>query len=328
MNRSKSIKTKFEACLYLTSGNQLNKTADRKPSYRKMLNSMNIYDRRTVLKGFAAWAVLAAVNVPWPGFGTGNKRRYRIGACDWSIGKQCDTGALELAGILGLDGVQVSLGTVQNGMHLRRKVVQQAYLEAVAAHGVKISSLAIGELNNVPYKSEPETEEWVRGSIYAAKALGCRVVLLAFFGKGDIRGDGAGIAEVIRRLKKVAPLAEKEDVILGIESWLSADELLAIIGEVGSSHVRVYYDVANATEMGYDIYHEMKQLGSEYICEVHAKENGALLGQGKIDFKKVRHALDGIGYGGWVVLEGGVPAGMDVNEAYLANTRFIRSVFG
>jgi len=291
------------------------------------MNNINVYTRRTLLKGLAALAGLAAVNIPWLTAAARNKRRYRIGACDWSIGKQSDVDALALANTLGLDGVQVSLGTVQNGMHLRRKDVQQTYLKAVAANGVEISSLAIGELNNVPYKSEPETEEWVRDSIHVAKAMECRVVLLAFFSKGDIKGDEAGIAEVIRRLKKVAPIAEQADVILGIESWLSADELLAIIDKIGSTHVRVYYDVANATEMGYDIYREMKQLGNKYICEVHAKENGALLGQGKIDFQKVRDTLDEIGYEGWVILEGGVPAGMDVKEAYLANTRYIRSIF-
>ena len=291
------------------------------------MNNNIVYDRRTILKGFAALAGLVAGYSPWLASVARNKRGYRIGACDWSIGKQSDVDALALAKTLGLDGVQVSLGTVQNGMHLRRKDVQQTYLEAVAAYGVEISSLAIGELNNVPYKSEPETEEWVRDSIHVAKAMGCRVVLLAFFSKGDLKGDEAGIAEVIRRLKKVAPIAEQADIILGIESWLSADELLAIIDKVGSTHVRVYYDVANATEMGYDIYSEMKQLGSEYICEVHAKENGALLGQGKIDFQKVHHTLVEIGYKEWVVLEGGVPPGMNVKEAYLANTRYIRSIF-
>lgn len=291
------------------------------------MSNNNVYTRRTLLKGIALLASLGAIRRSWAVFASQNTRGYRIGACDWSIGKQSDVNALALAKTLGLDGVQVSLGTVQNGMHLRHKDTQRTFRKAVATYGVEISSLAIGELNNVPYKSEPETEEWVRDSIYVAKAMGCRVVLLAFFGKGDLRGDEAGIAEVIRRLKKVAPVAEKEDIVLGIESWLSANDLLAIIGKVGSTHVRVYYDVANATEMGYDIYQELRILGSEYVCEVHAKENGALLGQGKIDFRKVRSTLDEIGYKGWVILEGGVPSGMDVKEAYFANTRYIRSIF-
>ncbi|MGK6351493.1 sugar phosphate isomerase/epimerase family protein [Parapedobacter sp. DT-150] len=285
------------------------------------------YSRRNILKGLAALAGLAAVHISWVPAMSSSKRRYQISACDWSIGKPCDTAALALAKTLGLDGVQVSLGTVQNDMHLRKKAVQDVYLQEAAAHGVTISSLAIGELNNVPYKSAPETEAWVSDSIDVARAMGCRVVLLAFFSKGDIKGDAAGIREVIKRLKKIVPKAEKEGVILGIESWLSAGELLAIIDEVGSKQVQVYYDVANASEMGYDIYEEMRQLGKKHICEVHAKENGVLLGQGKIDFVNVRNTLDEIGYDGWIVLEGGVPSGMDLKDAYLANTRYIRSVF-
>lgn len=290
------------------------------------MKNVSLYNRRSLLRCVAAIGVFAMGNVGLPVMSR-SKRGYRIGACDWSIGKQSDTAALVLGKTLGLDGVQVSLGTVANDMHLRNKAVQNTYLRMASTYGIQVSSLAIGELNNVPYKSEPETEEWVSDSIDVAKAMGCRVVLLAFFGKGDIKGDKAGIAEVVSRLKKVAPKAEKEDIILGIESWLSADELLAIIGEVGSKHVQVYYDVANASDMGYDIYQEMRCLGKEYICEVHAKENGMLLGQGKIDFVKVRNTLDEIGYDGWIVLEGGVPDGMDLTEAYLANTHYIRSVF-
>lgn len=265
--------------------------ACRKPQALKKMK-INVFKRRAVLKKLLTAAGVVAIGSLWrPGLSK-HKRKYRIGACDWSIGKQSDVSAFVLAKTLGLDGVQVSLGTVQNNMHLRKKAVRKAYLQAASTHGVAISSLAIGELNEVPYKSAPETAEWVDLSIDAAKAMGCRVVLLAFFGKGDLKGDKAGIAEVVKRLKNVAPKAERNDIILGIESWLSADELLAIIAEVGSTHVQVYYDVANATEMGYDIYKEMRQLGNRHICEVHAKENGALLGQGKVDFVNVRNTLD------------------------------------
>ena len=178
---------------------------------------------------------------------------------------------------LGLDGVMVSLGNVENHMHLRQKQIQQAYKEAAKKYAVKVSSLDIGELNNVPYKSAPETEEWVSDSIDVAKAMGCKVILLAFFSNGDLRGDDAGIRKIISRLKKVAPKAEKAGIILGIKSWLSADKHLEIIHAIGSENVRVYYDVCNSNDMGYNIYEEMTRLGKEYICEVHLKENRALL---------------------------------------------------
>ncbi len=256
-------------------------------------------------------------------------RRFRIGACDWSIGKMATPEAMVVAKEIGLDGVQVSLGTEKNNMHLRQPAVQQSYRQATDTTGVATASLAIGELNNIPYKSDPRTIEWVRDSVEVAAAMGCKVVLLAFFGNGDLNGDKAGTDEVVRRLKEVAPLAEKKGIILGIESWLSAAQNLDIVDRVGSKAVQVYYDVANSEKMGYDIYEEIRWLGKKgVICEFHAKENGYLLGRGKVDFKKVREAMDEIGYTGWIQIEGAVPEGGQMLPSYQANLKFLRGVLG
>lgn len=285
--------------------------------------------RRAVLRRAAVTAGALALGPRFaPLFAGAEKRRFRIGACDWSIGKLADAAALDVARQIGLDGVQVSLGTAANDMHLRQSAVQRLYTEATRRSGVAVASLAIGELNNVPYKSDPRTVAWVSDSLDAAQALGVRVVLLAFFGQGDLRGDAAGTEEVVRRLKAVAPKAEKAGVVLGLESWLSADEHLAILDRVGSPAVQVYYDVFNSTDRGYDIHKEIRQLGRKRICEFHAKENGKLLGQGKVDFQKVRESLDAIGYEGWVQIEGAVPPGGALLESYQANCRFLRGVLG
>ncbi len=255
-------------------------------------------------------------------------RAFKIGACDWSLGRMADPVAFEVAQAIGLEGVQVSLGTEKNNMSLRQPEVQQAYREAARRHGQEIASLAIGELNNIPFKSDPRTIDWVSGSVDAAKALGRQVVLIAFFYKGDLKGDKAGTDEVVRRFKEIAPKAEKAGVILGIESWLSAEEHMDIIDRVGSKAVQVYYDVANSEKMGYDIYKEIRWLGKKgVICEFHMKENAALLGQGRVDFRKVREAIDEIGYRGWMQIEGAQPQGTELVQAYTANRRFLREVF-
>ena len=255
------------------------------------------------------------------------RSRFRIGACDWSLGMRGRTDAFTVARQLGLDGVQVSMGSVDNDLQLRRPEVQRAYREASAATGVQIGGVALDVMNQVPYKSDPRTEQWVSDAVDVAHALGVRVILLAFFEKGDLRDDPNGQAEVIRRLKGVAPRAEKNGVVLGIESWLSAADLMRILDAVGSPGVRVYYDLANSTQMGYDILAEIRQLGRERICEFHAKENGSLLGQGRIDFPAVRKALDDIDYAGWLQIEGAVPKGAQIVESYEHNVRFMRTHF-
>src|SRR6188768_3381185 len=102
-----------------------------------------------------------------------------IGACDWSIGKSSDLGAFEVAKQIGLDGIQVNIGSEKNDLHLRQTSRQQAYLAESKKSKIKIASLAISELNNIPYKSDPRTEQWVEDSIDVAKALNVNVILLA-----------------------------------------------------------------------------------------------------------------------------------------------------
>ena len=280
--------------------------------------------RRELLRQAAAAVGLAATGAARL---PGQERRFRIGACDWSLGMRASTGALKVARQLGLDGVQVSMGSIDNDLHLRTAAVQQAYRQQAQATGVAIGGVALDIMNQVPYKSDPRTEQWVSDSIDVAAALGVRVVLLAFFEKGDLRNDSEGQAEVVRRLKQVAGRAEKRGIVLGIESWLSAPDHIRILDAVGSPHVQVYYDLANSTQMGYDVLAEIRLLGAKRICEFHAKENGYLLGQGRINFPAVRTAVDEIGYSGWLQIEGAVPKGQPLIESHTQNLKFLRAQF-
>jgi sugar phosphate isomerase/epimerase len=281
--------------------------------------------RRDALK--SSVGLLSLLNFgAYEAFAKDNKRRLKIGACDWSIGQMSKVEAIQVGKEIGLDGVQISLGTLENNMHLRQKKIQQEYKDSCKKYEMAIGGIAIGEMNNIPYKSDPRAEQWVSDSIDIAKKMDCKVVLLAFFSKGDLKNDVVGTRETIRRLKKVAPKAEDNGIILGIESWLSAEEHMQIIDAVGSPNVKVYYDVANSNHMGYNIYEEIRWLGKENICEFHAKENGFLLGKGKIDFPELQSAIDDIGYQGWIMIEGAVPENAEMYESYLKNNLYIRSI--
>ena len=250
---------------------------------------------------------------------------FKIGTCDWSIGKVSNPGSFAVAKQLGLDGVQVTIGTVAKGMHLTRPEVQKVFLEAAKASEVEIASLALVDLNYVPYKSDPRAEKWVADSIDVCKAMDVNVVILPCFLKGDLRGDHKGIDEVVRRLKKVTPRAEDAGVILGLESWLSAWETKAIMDRVGSPAVQMYYDVGNSHKQGYDIYEEIRWMGNENICEFHAKDYGFLFGKGKVNFPAVRLAMDDIGYRGWIQVEGAKPLGLV--KSYKADAEYLKSIF-
>ncbi len=250
-------------------------------------------------------------------------RGFKIGAPEWSL-RKTDPSCFEVAREIGLDGVQVNLGSVGDRMHLRQPAVQEAYLNAARQNGLQIASLALAELNNIPLKSDPRAALWLVDSLAVAQALGVKVILVAQFYHGELKGDKEGIDRTVGFLKEVAPRAEKVGVILGLENYLSAAENLDILQRVGSPAVQVYYDVGNSTDKGYDIYQEIRLL-KDRVCEFHAKDGNFMLGQGRIDFHKVRQAMDDIQYRGWIQIEAEAPHALV--EDYRADLKFLKGIF-
>jgi len=294
-----------------------------------MKNNIPLKTRRSFIQQLSLLTFFAGSSMNSLAGTVVKKRNFKIGACDWSLGKDADTGAFEIAKQIGLDGIMVSMGSEKNNLRLRDPLVQQEYLQYVKTTGIEISSIALGVFNDVPYKSDPRTEQWLWDSIEVARNLSAPLVLLAFFNNNDLRNDFKGKQEVIRRLKKVAPHAEKNGVILGIESYLSADEQIDIIDQVGSKNVKIYYDFCNVTDAGLDTVKEFKKLGKDRICELHMKENGFLLGEGANPWEAIGEAVKQTNYigNGWMQIEGAVPNGGAIVKSYQQNLKFLKNIF-
>jgi len=269
---------------------------------------------------------------------------YRIGACDWSLGMKVSADSFQFAKENGLDGIQYSFDEKGNGLDLRTRENRDKVRAIVKETGVAISSLGIGLLNKVPLATTDEADELVADCLdamikmkqeaaeiddreFAAK-VSPRIVLLAFFGKADLNGDEQRMQAVIHKLKRFAPIAEKHGFVLGIESLLSEADHRRIINEVGSPAVKVYYDTANSARMGYDIYGEIESLSAENICEIHIKQDAALLGEGDIDFDRIKSLLKKIDYQGWLIIEGSRPRGVSPAVATKQNAVFAQELFG
>jgi L-ribulose-5-phosphate 3-epimerase len=280
-------------------------------------------NRRTLLVRSAQAAAFAAVP-SWatPLLAAPQSRRFKIGACEWMLGKPHSPASLAVAKEIGLDGVQVDMGSVANDMHLRRPEMQKAYLEASKQTGVEIASLAEAAFWDAPLCSDPRAAKWLDESIDVCKALGVTITMPACF-ELDLN-DRPGSDRFVAVLKKVAPKAEKLGVTIGLENWLSAADHKRILERIGSPAVKVYYDVGNSTDKGRDVLKEIRELG-KLICQFHFKDGKHLLGQGRIDFKQVRKALDDIQYSGWLHLESAAPHGVVAD--YTTQLKFLRGLF-
>ena len=238
----------------------------------------------------------------------------KIGICDWTLGGACDPALISKAKEAHLDGIQVSVGLNPELVPLREKEVRRRYVELGKRKGIVFHSVAAGRLlNQIPLKSEPQSAVYVIDALEAAKALGSKNILMAFFGKGDLRFreaegelrnlsntsfssyqlDQTGVDRVVAALKQIVPRAEDLGVVMGLENTLTAKQNLEIIGRVGSKMLQVYYDVGNSWGNGYDVPGEILLLGNERICEIHLKDRKSrLLGApgGQVHFDQVAEA--------------------------------------
>ena len=280
---------------------------------------------RVMLAGFTSGAGFASSSSLWAQTSKHSGHRFMIGVCDWTAGKRADPAALTVAKRLGLDGIMPLMEYSQNGSPLLRPERQKQYRTMATELHMGIGGLSLGALSQVPYKSDPRAQKWVADSIEVSRGIGTQVVLVPFFGKAaDLKNDPKGTDVVIQRFKEIAPQAGKAGVVLGIESWLNADEHMAILDKVGSNAVQVYYDMGNSHKMGYDIYKEIRFLG-KHICQFHAKDYDGLFGKGTINFPEVRRAMDDINYSGWIHIEEGARPLSEEEVGY--NARYLRSVF-
>ncbi len=103
----------------------------------------------------------------------------------------------------------------------------------------------------------------------------------------------------------------------------SADQALAVIEAVASPFLGVYYDVGNADYQGFDPISEIEKLG-EHIVQIHVKEIGAEMGEGKLDFPAIFATIKSVGYDGYLVLE--TESGDDPAANALRNRDFVKKL--
>ena len=281
--------------------------------------------RKLTRRSFIELGVSATVAASvLPAFAAKSKVKFKVGVTDWNLKLEDKVESIALAKSLGFDGVQVSIGKVtEDKLPLSDPTLQKTFLDESKRVGLPIESLCLEMLHRNYLKSDPLGQRWVADCIPIAKAMGVRVVLLPFFGKGALETT-AEMDKVGDILKEVAPAAERSGVILGLEDTISARDNVRIMERSKSPAVLTYYDVGNSTKGGFNVVEEIRWLGGKRICEVHLKDNPHYLGDGTIDFKGVIDALADIGFDGWAQLETDCPVSVDADMR--RNLKFVREL--
>jgi L-ribulose-5-phosphate 3-epimerase len=261
-----------------------------------------------------------------------NPQPVRVGMTDWNLGQRGDISKIALAREIGLDGIQVSVQYPTDGKSptLRDAKTQAAYKRAALENGIQICSLAIGNpgKSRMPMHSSPAFAILLSEAVEIAYNIGTNNILLPILGDSHIdMTNQAQVDGFVAMMKEVARYAEKYEVVVGLEDWISAQDNIKILDAIGSDWVAVYYDAHNIVSRVPDIYVEPKLLGKR-ISQIHVKNANELLKTpgGKMDWPRMSKEFYDIGYRGWYVLETGSPP-KDIVADTRANIEYVKQTF-
>jgi L-ribulose-5-phosphate 3-epimerase len=279
---------------------------------------MNGTRRTWLLRAAGAGVVLPAA---WAA-----KSKLKIGVTDWNLRMTGKPEAVALAASLGFQGIEVSLGRKVAGdkLPLADTSLQQQYREAFAKAGIGPSATCLDVLHVNYLKNDPLGKRWVSDGIGITKSLGAPVMLLPFFGKGALETKEEKDA-LVETLKPLAEEARKAGVILGLENTISAEDNIRILDAVRNPSVKVFYDVGNSTNGGFDVAAELKKLGPKRLCLIHLKDNPGYLGEGKIGFPEVINVIVNLGFNGFCDLETDSPS-KSVDADMKRNLTYVRGL--
>ena len=150
-----------------------------------------------------------------------------------------------------------------------------------------------------------ETIAEIKLFIDASSKVGCKLVILPLFGESHISFEN--FKELIKTLQHIGRYCIDKNIVIGIESPCTPDEIIYLLKSVQLKNVRCVFDTGNRALISENVANEIRQL-SDWICHAHIKDKdhndqNVVLGTGLINFKQIFDAFADIGYKGPFVFE-------------------------
>ena len=239
-----------------------------------------------------------------------DKQQYRVAACDWMMLKRQKLGEFQLAKDIGADGVEVDMGPLGQRVlfdnKLREPHFQQLFRRTADSLGIEVPSMAMSGFFAQSFLKRENYRDLVDDCLNAMDVMGARIAFLPLGGSGDEWKEAGEVRrEMVRRLHEVGEMAVARDKTIAIRTQLDSRANLALLKEVNSEGIKIYYNLQDAVDQGRCVVKELKALGKENIAQIHASltDSVTLDKDPRIDLRKVKKTLDKMKWRGWLVVE-------------------------
>jgi sugar phosphate isomerase/epimerase len=262
-------------------------------------------------------------------------QRYKIAVCDWMILKRQKLGAFPLAKDIGADGVEVDMGSLGRRVTFENSLTNPAncalFLDRARELNLAIPSIAMSAFYAQPFGLRTNATQLVQDCLATMKRMNVKVAFLPLGINSDVFLHPELRPAVVERLKLVGRQAEQAGMIIGLDTELDADAQIKLLDDVGSPAVKIYYQLAHAIEHQRDYVAELKKLGKDRVCQIHFSNTDGywLQNDPQVDARKIKAALDEMGWTGWLVIERSRDTNdvHNVRKNYGANAAYLKSVF-
>jgi len=263
------------------------------------------------------------------------KSPYKVGVCDWMILKRQKLGEFKLARQLEADGVEMDMGGLGKrdsfDSKLRTPKEIAEFKHHIDSFKVEVGAIAMSGFYGQSLVKKNSYKWLAEDCLNAMKDFNVGVAFLPLGGTGnDWTTDKTVRKEVVKRLRVIGNMAVKQKKVIGIDTPLSAEENLALLKEINSKGIKIFYKWQTAIENGRDIPAEIRILGNN-ICAMHASNTDSVWIENDpaICADSIKAALDEVGWGGWLFVERSrdVSQVKNVKANYGANVRYLKKIF-
>lgn len=264
------------------------------------------------------------------------QKRYQVGVCDWMVLKRQKLGEFKLARELGCDGLEMDMGGLGKRDSFDNKIRQpemaRLFRHTADSLEIKVGAVAMSGFYGQSFAAKQSWKWLVEDCLNTMQTMQAKVAFLPLGGCGKDWTENTAIRkEIVFRLHEAGEMAAKRGLVIGIDTPLDAKGNKKLLKEIDSPGIKIFYKFQTAVENKLDISKDLRKLGADNICGIHASNtDGVWLRNDKaINMPEIKATLDKLGWSGWLFVERSRDV-MDVRNVkrnYGENVKYLKEVF-
>lgn len=264
------------------------------------------------------------------------QKRYQVGVCDWMVLKRQKLGEFKLARELGCDGLEMDMGGLGRRDSFDNKIRQpemaRLFRHTADSLEIKVGAVAMSGFYGQSFAAKQSWKWLVEDCLNTMQTMQAKVAFLPLGGCGKDWTENTAIRkEIVFRLHEAGEMAAKRGMVIGIDTPLDAKGNKKLLKEIDSPGIKIFYKFQTAVENKRDISKDLRKLGADNICGIHASNtDGVWLRNDKaIDMPEIKATLDKLGWSGWLFVERSrdVTDVRNVKRNYGENVKYLKEVF-